>query len=179
MAFISIPEQTTIRDSDHQESSKLKFYQLLNLYSSFAIPISILIPLLMLAVFKEDTLKNNPLIPFFFFLIPSSHSSLLNFRLFKRIKNSDEKSLFRSILYLFLRFLFFTFSIIPILLILLFFYPDLECLKYIKLLSSYCPLSSQMLIYSPPPAPSLLVPFPLLMLVSTPSSIYSFYYPLW
>ncbi|KAL7344716.1 DUF2463 domain-containing protein [Encephalitozoon intestinalis] len=120
MLSIPISEKTTIQDSDHQKNFKLKFYQLLDLYSSFAAPISILISLLIGTTLGEDTLKNNLLISFFF-LIPLSHLSLLNFRLFSSIKNPDEKSLFHSILYSFLRFLFFSFSIISILLILAFY----------------------------------------------------------
>ncbi|KAL7346016.1 DUF2463 domain-containing protein [Encephalitozoon intestinalis] len=117
MLSIPISEKTTIRDSDHQGSSKLKSHWILDLYSSFATPISILIPLLMSMVFEEDTFQDNSLLGFIFLVIPFSHLSLLNLRLSFAIKNSNEKSLFPSILHSVFRFLFFTFSIISILLI--------------------------------------------------------------
>ncbi|KAL7344993.1 DUF2463 domain-containing protein [Encephalitozoon intestinalis] len=132
MLSIPISEKTTIRDSDHQENFKLKFYQLLDLYSSFATPISILISLLIGITLGEGTLKNNLLISFFF-VIPLSHLSLLNLRLFSSIKNPDEKSLFHSILYSFLRFLFFTSFIISILLIPAFYLDNPEDTKFLPL----------------------------------------------
>ncbi|KAL7346018.1 DUF2463 domain-containing protein [Encephalitozoon intestinalis] len=129
MLSIPISEKTTIRDSDHQESFKLKSHWILDLYSSFATPISILIPLLMHMTFEEDTLKNNPLIPFFFFLIPLSHLSLLNLRSFFAIKNSNEKSPSHSILHSVFKFLFFTSFIISILLIPAFYLGNSEDIK--------------------------------------------------
>ncbi|KAL7345786.1 DUF2463 domain-containing protein [Encephalitozoon intestinalis] len=129
MAFISIPKQTTIRDSDHQENFKLKFYQLLDLYSSFATPISILIPLLMGITLKENTFKSNSLLGFIFLAIPLSHLSLLNLRSFFSIKNSNKKSLFPSILHSVFRFFFSTFSIISILLIPAFYFDNSKNVK--------------------------------------------------
>ncbi|UTX45512.1 DUF2463 domain-containing protein [Encephalitozoon intestinalis] len=174
MAFISIPEQTTIQHSDHQGSSKLNFHRLLDLYFTFATPISILIPLLMGITLAKNTFKSNSLLRFIFLAIPLSHLSLLNLRSFFAIKNSNEKSPSHSILHSVFRFLFFTFSIISILLVPMFYLENPEDIK--SFLSSSCLFPYQLLIYSPPPAP--LLPFPLSILVSTPSSIYSFYYPL-
>ncbi|UTX44807.1 DUF2463 domain-containing protein [Encephalitozoon intestinalis] len=148
MAFISIPEQTTIQDSDHQESSKLNFHRLLDLYPSFATPISILIPLLMNITLDKNTFKSNPLFRFIFFAIPLSHLSLLNLRLLFSIKNSDKKSLFSSILHSVFRFLFFTFSIISILLIPAFYLDnpeDFESLSFFFLFVPF-PISATYLL---------------------------------
>ncbi|KAL7345668.1 DUF2463 domain-containing protein [Encephalitozoon intestinalis] len=146
MAFISIPKQTTIRDSDHRKSSKLKSHWILDLYSSFATSISILIPLLMSMAFKQDTFESNSLLRFIFFAIPLPHLSLLNLRLLFSIKNSDEKSLFRSILYLFLRFLFFTFSIISILLIPMFSFANPESINLFSFFFLPLPISATYLL---------------------------------
>ncbi|KAL7345842.1 DUF2463 domain-containing protein [Encephalitozoon intestinalis] len=146
MASILIPKQATIRDSDHQRSPKLNFHRLLDLYSFFATPISILIPLLMGITLKENTFKSNSLLRFFFFLIPLSHLSLLNLRLFFSIKNSDKKSLFRSILHSVFRFLFFTFSIISILLIPMLYFLKTESIKFLSFFFLPLPISATYLL---------------------------------
>ncbi|KAL7344503.1 DUF2463 domain-containing protein [Encephalitozoon intestinalis] len=116
---MSIPTQTPTPKHSYNLNLKQKFRWLLGLYSAFATPISILIPLLMSMAFEEDTFQDNSLLRFIFFAIPLSHLSLLNLRLFFAVKNSDEKltSPFRSILHSILKLFFFAFFIVSILLI--------------------------------------------------------------
>ncbi|UTX45707.1 DUF2463 domain-containing protein [Encephalitozoon intestinalis] len=146
MLSIPISEKTTIRYSDHQESPKLNFHRLLDLYSFFATPISILIPLLMSMAFKQDTFESNSLLRFIFFAIPLSHLSLLNLRLLFSIKNSDKKSLFRSILHSVFRFLFFTFSIISILLIPMLYLNNPEDINFFSFFFLPLPISATYLL---------------------------------
>ncbi|UTX45158.1 DUF2463 domain-containing protein [Encephalitozoon intestinalis] len=155
MAFISIPEQTTIQHSDHQGSSKLNFHRLLDLYFTFATPISILIPLLMGITLAKNTFKSNSLLRFIFLAIPLSHLSLLNLRSFFAIKNSNEKSPSHSILHSVFRFLFFTFSIISILLVPMFYLENPEDIKSFSFFFLPLPISATYLLSTSCSPPSI------------------------
>ncbi|KAL7344502.1 DUF2463 domain-containing protein [Encephalitozoon intestinalis] len=128
MLFILILKQTTIRDSDHQEISKPKSHWLLDLYSTFATPISILIPLLMPMAFEQNTFESNSFIGLIFFAIPLLNLAFLNLHSFFVIRKYKKKSkpAFYFILYSVLRFLFFIFFIISILLIPIFYLSNLN-----------------------------------------------------
>ncbi|UTX44974.1 DUF2463 domain-containing protein [Encephalitozoon intestinalis] len=117
MLSIPIPKQTSTPKDSYNLNLKQKFPCLLHLYSSFATPISILIPLLMNITLPEDAFKKSSFTRFIFFAIPLFHLTLLNFRLYQNVYSFSYKSTSKlySTSYLILRPLFLLFAIISFL----------------------------------------------------------------
>ncbi|KAL7345491.1 DUF2463 domain-containing protein [Encephalitozoon intestinalis] len=137
MLSIPIPKQTSTPKDSYNLNLKQKFPCLLHLYSSFATPISILIPLLMNITLPEDAFKKSSFTRFIFFAIPLFHLTLLNFRLYQNVYSFSYKSTSKlySTSYLILRPLFLLFAIISFLSI--FAFSAAAKTKYIKTLSLF------------------------------------------
>ncbi|KAL7345787.1 DUF2463 domain-containing protein [Encephalitozoon intestinalis] len=137
---MSIPifEKITILKHSYNQNLKPKFPQFLHLYSSFATPISILIPLLMGITLNENTLQNNPLLKFIFFLIPLSQLILLNFRLYQNVYSFSYKSTSKfSTSYLILKPRILLFAIISFLSIFAFPIPETNHIQTSSLFSLF------------------------------------------